>query len=361
MAAETNKDAGTIMPPPANGAANGAKPRSKRRSSLEMIAISNQLPSVERSLDEFIARANQTLNPETWKHAEHEAKAQDDARREADSLRWKAAEHQLREGEARETVLRRQLDGLQGRLAEAEARAAVASSSSSHDGVVADLKVRLTRADDKAAAAEAREREMTLELAAARASSASIPSFSSASSEDADARVRLAEAKAAKALAAARAAAAGLTVNPADLAAIESGLVVPIEPPRAGTNWYAVTAALVGGVACGLVIMFAVSRTSAKPSAPAPTPVAAVPDHAAAPAAAPAPHEPTVTPIVTPIEDPTPAPAQAAAPAPAPEAPVAAPVPAPVHHAAPPVHHAAPKAKPAAPKPASSAGIVDPF
>ena len=132
MAADTNKDVGTMMPPPANGTTNGATNgtrRAKRRSSqLEALAQSGSLPSVETSLDEFIARANQTLtSPENWKAAEHEAKAQDEARREADALRWKAAEHQLREGDAREAALRRQLDGLQGRLAEAEARAAVAT------------------------------------------------------------------------------------------------------------------------------------------------------------------------------------------------------------------------------------------
>ncbi len=163
MAAETNKDAG-MMPPPANGAANGTNGtrRAKRKSSLEMLALSSSLPSVETSLDEFIARANQTLtDPEDWKAAEHEAKAQDEARREADALRWKAAEHQLNEGTAREAALRRQLDGLQGRLAEAEARAAVASSGS-QDGLIAELKLKLARADERIHAAEEREHELVL-------------------------------------------------------------------------------------------------------------------------------------------------------------------------------------------------------
>src|SRR5262249_9641656 len=103
--------------------------RKKRPSSL--LAVATSLPSVESSLDEFIARANQTMvDQQNWDLAEREAKQEDEKRKEADALRWKAAEQQLREHEARETSLRRQLDGLQGKLAEAEARVAVALSSS---------------------------------------------------------------------------------------------------------------------------------------------------------------------------------------------------------------------------------------
>jgi hypothetical protein len=361
MAAESKKDGAG-----ANGA-NGAngKARPKRRSSLEMLAQSQPLPSVERSLDEFIARANETAtDPESWKAAEHQAKAEDEARRQADELRWKAAEHQLREREARETALRRQLDGLQGKLAEAEARAAIAGTAE-QDGVVADLKMQLSRASDQINAAQVRERELVLEAAKARASSPSISQIAPSmhvDDEEAEARVRLAEAKATKAIAAARAAAAGLTVNPADLAAIESGLVVPIQRRRTIPTWLIISAAFVGG----LVIMFALFRMNqprevAAP-APAPAPVVAAP--AAAPAPAPAPSKP----IVTPIEDPTPAPAPTTTatvtpiPTPAPVATPVAPT-ATVHHAAQP-HHVAPAAtqKPAKPadKPAQQ-GIVDPF
>ncbi|HEX4455723.1 MAG TPA: hypothetical protein VH143_32910 [Kofleriaceae bacterium] len=347
MAAESKKDG-------ANGA-NGAngKARPKRRSSLEMLAQSQPLPSVERSLEEFIARANETAtDPESWKAAEHQAKAEDDARRQADEVRWKAAEHQLREREARETSLRRQLDGLQGKLAEAEARAAIAGTAE-HDGVVADLKMQLLAAGDRINAAQVRERELVLEAAKARASSPSISQLvpsAEYNDEEADARVRLAEAKATKAIAAARAAAAGLTVNPADLAAIESGLVVPVMRRRAIPTWLIISAAFVGG----LVIMFAIFRMNQPKEAAAPAQPAA-PVVTAPVAAAPAPAAPS-KPIVTPIEDPTPPPPAAAPVTPAPVAPAAT-----VHHAA--QHHAAPAApKPAKPadKPAQ-AGIVDPF
>jgi hypothetical protein len=357
MAAESKKDG-------ANGA-NGAngKVRPKRRSTLGMLAESQPLPSVESSLDEFIARANETAtDPESWKAAEHQAKAEDDARRQADEVRLKAAEHQLREREARETALRRQLDGLQGKLAESEARAAIAGSGE-QDGVVADLKMQLSAASERITAAQLRERELVLEAAKARASSPSISQMMPVvehSDEEADARVRLAEAKATKAIAAARAAAAGLTVNPADLAAIESGLVVPIARRKAIPTWLIISGAFVGG----LVIMFALFRMNqpkdvvvAAP-APAPAPVATAP--VVTPIPAPVPSKP----IVTPIEDPSPtttAPAPASTtPAPVAQAPVA-PV-ATVHHAAQP-HHAAPAGpKPAKPadKPAQ-AGIVDPF
>ncbi|HEY1547583.1 MAG TPA: hypothetical protein VGG28_07180 [Kofleriaceae bacterium] len=355
MAAESKKDG-------ANGA-NGAngKVRPKRRSSLEMLAQSQPLPSVERSLEEFIARANETsTDPESWKAAEHQAKADDDARREADQNRWKAAEHQLREREARETALRRQLDGLQGKLAEAEARAAIAGSGE-QDGVVADLKMQLSAASERITAAQVRERELVLEAAKARASSPSIsqmiPAIDHSDADaDADARVRLAEAKATKAIAAARAAAAGLTVNPADLAAIESGLVVPVQRRRTIPTWLIISAAFVGG----LVIMFAMFRMNqpkevvAAPVQPA-APVAVAP--AAAPAPTPVPSKPIVTPIVTPIEDPTPPAAVAATPAPAPVVPTAT-----VHHAA--QHHTSPAATPKPAKPAdkpAQQGIVDPF
>ncbi len=333
MAAETKKDGGA-----ANGAAANGKARPKRRSSLEMLAQSQPLPSVERSLEEFIARANETAtDPESWKAAEHQAKAEDEARRQADEVRWKAAEHQLREREARETSPGRQLDGLQGKLAEAEARAAIAGTAE-QDGVVADLKMQLSAAGERINAAQVRERELVLEAAKARASSPSIsqviPSVEH-TDEESEARVRLAEAKAVKAIAAARAAAAGLTVNPADLAAIESGLVVPLARRRIDPTWFHHLQVPVGG----LVIMFAIFRMNQPKDVPAP----AQPPVAAAPAAAPAPTPVPSKPIVTPIEDPappTPTAAAATPTTPVAQAPAITPVApaATVHHAA--QHHA---------------------
>ncbi len=384
MAVETNKGDATVSPAQtltgvAAVNANG-KPRRKRPSSL--LSAADSLPSVETSLDEFISRANQTLtDPDSWQAAEHAAKQEDDARREADQLRWRAAEQQLREGEAREQSLRRQLDGLQGRLAEAEARAAVAGSGS-QDGVIADLKMRLTRADERIANAEAhaqqadgRAHQLAHELTAARAAAqppVSTPSAQFFSDGEAEERIRLAEAKAAKAIAAAKAAAAGLTVSPADIAAIESGLVVPSMEPAKGTNWLLVAGAFIGGLA----IMFGVTKLVVKNEV---APVAAA---TGAPAAAAAPAQPTVTPI----EDDKPAQA-AAAPAPAPAAPTPAETPpAPIEaaqaaaaqtapeaaheapaaaphrtepkHAASAPHHAAPAHRPS---PAAASGIADPF
>src|SRR5262245_43375788 len=150
------------------GVTNG-KPRKKRPSSL--LAVATSLPSVETSLDEFIARANQTLvDADQWRAVEQQAREEDEKRREADALRWKAAEQQLREGELREKTLRSQLDGLQGKLAEAEARAAVASNGN-QDGVVADLKVRLSRMEDKARSAEDRAATLADELVVAKTAS----------------------------------------------------------------------------------------------------------------------------------------------------------------------------------------------
>ncbi|MEO9182437.1 MAG: hypothetical protein ABI467_03055 [Kofleriaceae bacterium] len=365
MAVETNKGDANVSPaqtltgvPPGVGASG--KARRKRPSSL-LIAASS-LPSVESSLDEFISRANQTLTDAgSWASAEVAAKQEDDSRRENDLLRMRAAEQQLHEGEAREQSLRRQLDGLQGRLAEAEARAAVAGSGS-QDGVIADLKMRLTRADDRISQADARANQLAHELATAKAAVPATPSAQFFQAGDADERVRIAEAKAVKAIAAAKAAAAGLTVSQADLAAIESGLVVPLHDARKGTNWLAVAGAFIGGLA----IMFGVSKLIQNHDATPPVAAAAV-----APAPAPA------QPIVTPIEDDKPAvaaqPAQPADVKPAavavepakPEPATAEPataepakvVPATKHAAS---HHSAAPAqhKPAAP---ASSGLADPF
>jgi len=124
----------TGVPPAASGTLTGmpavaVKPRKKRASSL--LAVATSLPSVETSLEEFIARANQNdVDPSTWDNAERVAREEDEKRKEADALRWKAAEDQLRDGQQREAHLKNKLNGLQGQLAEAEARVAVALSSS---------------------------------------------------------------------------------------------------------------------------------------------------------------------------------------------------------------------------------------
>src|SRR5512140_1318325 len=113
MAVETNKGGDATISPAQTltgvAATNGQPRRRKRPSSL--LAAATSLPSVENSLDEFIARANQTLSdPSEWRAAEQQARQEDETRREADQLRWRAAEQQMRESEAREQSLRRQLD-----------------------------------------------------------------------------------------------------------------------------------------------------------------------------------------------------------------------------------------------------------
>jgi hypothetical protein len=377
MAVETNKGDKNVAPTQTltGMAAVGANGTNRRKRASSLLQAATALPSVESSLDEFISRANQTLtDPDAWHAAEEAQKQENESQREADQLRWRAAEQQLREGEAREQSLRRQLDGLQGRLAEAEARAAVAGSGS-QDGVIADLKMRLTRADEKIAnaeaatqQAEARNQQLAQELVAAKAVTPPTMSTQFYAEGDAEERIRIAELKAQKALAAAKASAAGLTVSPADIAAIESGLSLSApEPAKGGTNWIAVAGAFI----VGLGIMFGVSKLMQKNEpAPAPAPAPA----AVAPAPAPAPTKPTITPI----EEAPPA-ANAAAPAPttdqatppaagtepakpdtAATAPVVtpptktdAPATAPAKHTQPAVKKAAPAKK--------NDGIVDPF
>src|SRR5262245_18401488 len=79
--------------------ANGST-RSKRPSQL--LATASSLPSVESSLDDFIARANDTLIDSVSFNTGDKVAAEDAERREADGLRWQAAEQQMRESEARE-------------------------------------------------------------------------------------------------------------------------------------------------------------------------------------------------------------------------------------------------------------------
>ncbi|HSK00867.1 MAG TPA: hypothetical protein VK932_06485, partial [Kofleriaceae bacterium] len=136
----------------------------------------SELPSVEHSLDEFIAKANQTLvDASTWAEMDQKAREEEARRREQDAQRWKQAELQMRESEAREASLRRQLDGLQGKLAEAEARAAVAMSASSSGGLavanevaMADLKVQLEQSQQRLRAAEEQARRLSADLESAR-------------------------------------------------------------------------------------------------------------------------------------------------------------------------------------------------
>ena len=147
MAVETNKSTikvnGAVPNVAANAAATGSSPDLRRRRSSSLMKVANALPTVEHSLEEFIAKANQTLvDVEGWNSAEQAAKVEDVARKEQDAQRWKQAEVQMREGDAREQSLRRQLDGLQGKLAEAEARAAVAGTQlgrAAHDQTIGDL------------------------------------------------------------------------------------------------------------------------------------------------------------------------------------------------------------------------------
>lgn len=285
-------------------------PKRKRPSSLMKQA--GALPTVEHSLEEFIAKANQTLvDVSSWE----EAKEQDAKRKEQDAQRWKQAEVQMRESEAREASLRRQLDGLQGKLAEAEARAAVAGTqvgSAAHDTTISELKTQIDKAMQRMRAAEERSQELATEVSRLQAEGSArtplpIAPSGSLDEDEAAERIRLAEAKAAKALAAARAAQAGLTVSSADLAAIESGLVV-VDPPKKSSPVVPILIAFIGG----LGIMFVVWKFAlSKDDKPSPATNAAQPVQQTQPAEAqppaPAPSQPPV-PSVTPIED-KPAPA----------------------------------------------------
>lgn len=330
---------GTEQPMLASGSSPNVAKRAPRTSALMKAA--SALPTVERSLEAFIAKANETLvDVGNWGAEEQAAKEAEERRREQDAQRWKQAEQQMRESEQREQAMRRQLDGLQGKLAEAEARAAVAgalSGSSANDAALAELKKQIEEATERMRAAEEKSQQVQRELASAKltgAIPAVVPLEISGGTEE---RVRLAEAKAAKAIAAARAAQAGLTVSSADLAAIESGLVVPMAPQKR-SPWLAVTLAFVGG----LGIMFVVWKFAlSKDDATTPAPQAAVAQPVAAPSDTPPAAKPSVKPIdedqvaapseppvsgqtvkVIPIEEPgaAPAPTPAAVPAPAPAA-----------------------------------------
>src|SRR5262245_29929323 len=100
MMAVESKQSSPGIPAPASGATpastlagvqvTNGKPRRKRPSSL--MAQAAQLPSVENSLDDFIARANETLVDPASFNTEKVRAAEDEKRKEADALRWKAAE-----------------------------------------------------------------------------------------------------------------------------------------------------------------------------------------------------------------------------------------------------------------------------
>jgi hypothetical protein len=235
----------------------------RRPSSLQVFAAS--LPSMETLLDACIERANE-LDVGDWEDSE---------RREADELRSKAADHKLREHRAREAALLRQLETLQSQVAVAEADASSALADSTE---ATDLQTRVVEAEQHACAAEE-----TVERIQAL-----VASRQQAVERVAGERVEIAEAAAAKAIAAARAAVAGLTIAPAELAAIERGL--PPVPARArGHASIAIAAAFLGGIGS----MFAATRVvgRAHPIIVArPAPIA-TPSLPARPA-----------PIVTPIE-----------------------------------------------------------
>jgi len=320
-----NTTNGTEQPQPM--LASGSSPNVKRapRTSALMKAAS-KLPTVEHSLEAFIAKANETMvDVGSWGAADQAAKEAEEKRREQDALRWKQAEQQMRDNEQREQAMRRQLDGLQGKLAEAEARAAVAgalSGSSQNDAALAELKKQIEETTERMRAAEDKAQQVQRELVNVRMTG-SMPAVTplEVNARGTEERVRLAEAKATKAIAAARAAQAGLTVSSADIAAIESGLVVPMAP-RKRSPILAITLAFVGG----LGIMFAVwkfglSKDDATPAAATVTQPVAAPNDTPAPAA-----KPSVTPIddqasatptvkVIPIEEPGAAPAVVPAPA----------------------------------------------
>ncbi|MFN0245915.1 MAG: hypothetical protein ACKV2T_03340 [Kofleriaceae bacterium] len=302
-----------------NGAsANGSRTKSNRKRPSSLMAHASALPTVEHSLEEFIAKANQTLvDVSTWGNADAEAKAAEEARRQQDALRMKAAETQLREGEARETSLRRQLDGLQGKLAEAEARAAVASTtagSAANDAALQQLRDQIEMAEAQRKAADLEKQQLARQLKDAKEEVAVVRATTTmqavsvpveVDNSEALERIRIAEAKAAKALAAAKAAQAGLTVSDADLAAIESGLVVPHMPAKSGAPWALIAIAFVGGLGIMFAVWkFALSKDKAAANTPAQVQPATAPEPLAAPAAAPE-ARPTVTPIEEPAAKPT--------------------------------------------------------
>jgi uncharacterized protein (DUF2267 family) len=317
---------------------NGTNGKSNRRRPSSLMQHASALPTVEHSLEEFIAKANQTLvDVSAWGNADAEAKAAEEARRQQDALRMKAAETQMREGEQREISLRRQLDGLQGKLAEAEARAAVASTtagSAANEAALQALRDQMEMLEAQRKAAELEKQQLSKQLKDAKEEVAVVRATTTMQAvsvpveidnSEALERIRVAEAKAAKALAAAKAAQAGLTVSDADLAAIESGLVVAQMPTKGGgAPWALIAVAFIGGLGIMFAVWkFALAKDDKAVNTPAQVQPAAAPTNdtatepsvpAAAPAAAPTEAaKPTVTPIEEPAAKPTVEPIEEAA------------------------------------------------
>ncbi|KAB2884755.1 MAG: hypothetical protein F9K40_22485, partial [Kofleriaceae bacterium] len=133
---------------PSNGHANGNGTRSKRRSSLMQAAVA--LPTVESSLEEFIARANSTLvDVDQWEaEARAEKERQLREQTDAEAARIARAEQAIRDEALRERStlharirdLESELADAQARRAELEAKVAVLASDSANAPVLADLQ-----------------------------------------------------------------------------------------------------------------------------------------------------------------------------------------------------------------------------
>src|SRR5262245_36938202 len=133
---------------------NGNPSRTKRRSSLMQAAVA--LPTVESSLEEFIARANSTLvDVDQWE-AEARAEKERQVREQSDAeqSRIARAEQVVRDEATRERstlqarihILENELADAQARRAELEAKVTVLSSDNGHAAAVADLEGRLAAA-----------------------------------------------------------------------------------------------------------------------------------------------------------------------------------------------------------------------
>jgi chromosome segregation ATPase len=154
MSAEDKQEAG-------NGAFADGTNRRRRTSALMKAA--QTMPTVEASLDDFIARANQTLlDVGGWGISEEQARiekerAQREAR-DAEDNRVRDAQLQVRaEADRREAALTRRLIELETKLAEAEAHAALAHQGEDAKGsALAELRARADGAESRARAGEDR-------------------------------------------------------------------------------------------------------------------------------------------------------------------------------------------------------------
>jgi hypothetical protein len=118
-----------------HGANGGAAPRARRTSALMQAA--SALPTVEASLEDFIARANSTMvDIAGWGLGDEHS---DRAARDADQERNRELQEQTRaEAELREAELARRLSEVETKLAEAEARVAVLSTRGDTDATKTD-------------------------------------------------------------------------------------------------------------------------------------------------------------------------------------------------------------------------------